>query len=599
LIVSALSAVAGFSIIAVWLATPSEALILTDIELPQWLPGHLKILLRVDQLGAIFSTLTTFFQLIIVRFSRVYLHREDGFHRFFVLIFLLSGGMQLLSLADNLESFFIGWEFIGLASFFLIGFYRHQERSANNALKVFSVYRIGDFGLILTIVIFHLLYGMHSDSRLSQISSHIALPAGYGPLVYLSLLGLIVASAAKSAQFPFTFWLPKAMEGPTPSSAIFYGALSVHAGVLLLLRLAPIWSSQPVMPFFIGSVGFLTIFFGIGSGRVQTSIKGQLAYASAVQVGFIFIEIALGWTTFAMFHIASHALYRSLQLIVSPSIITHIMALRANDRDTRRINGFKTLERWLPTRIRETLYVVAIQENYLEHLLNRLLIAPLQALRAQSRLMAWSVTGTSLLVATVGYLVGLPWVTVYGLLMCSVNLSVQALIEEDHASRAVNRIIFSQLFIGLSCVTIADWSIILETIKVLVAMLPFAVCIKWILRDKNQFNLRDYSGLFRLSPSTGWMMFLATAALIGIPPLPGFFFEDLMIANLLHVATPAALLAGSAMTISGIAGFRLCSRVTMGKPLYRLQTQNIQALGVNASQSIPQTFTTSNRAMQT
>jgi NADH-quinone oxidoreductase subunit L len=278
-VVSALCAMASVSVLLVWILQPSPGMCFRPWAIPGWIPGHLEFLMRMDITAVVFVSLTTFFQVIIIRFSRVYLHREEGYHRFFALIFLLTAGMQILSLADNLEIFFVGWEFIGLASFFLVAFYRHQERTASNALKIIGVYRIGDLGLVMAMVMFHLIHGMHPETRLSEVAQSMdqylgqSIPAD--PLIYGLFLGLIVAAAAKSAQFPFTFWLPKAMEGPTPSSAIFYGALSVHAGALLMMRLYPLWSVYHPVAWVVGAVGLSTVIFGIGSGRVQTSIKGH------------------------------------------------------------------------------------------------------------------------------------------------------------------------------------------------------------------------------------------------------------------------------------------------------------------------------------
>lgn len=560
--ISALVSVVG---VFAWMNQASGGLAFRALVLPHWIPGHLEILMRMDSLGALFSGLTSFFQLIIVRFSRVYLHREEGYNRFFSLIFLLTTGMQFISLADNLEVFFLGWESIGLASFFLVAFYRRQERSATNALKIFSVYRIGDLGLVLTMVILNMLPGLNPGTPLSEIRGSLLAGRTMDPLLFCLFLGLIAAACAKSAQFPFTFWLPKAMEGPTPSSAIFYGALSVHAGALLILRLQPLWSVYPIVSLVIGVVGFMTIIFGIGSGRVQTSIKGQLAYASAVQVGFIFIEIACGWTAFATFHIASHALYRSLQLIVSPSIITHLMTLKANDRDA---GGAKqhSMERWLPRRIRHSLYVLAIQENYLEHVIDRLILFPLRAYKSQLNSLGF-VMNVSLIVTALGsYILGPTDIAVYSLIGFALSLSFQAAVERDSPNKVINRVILTIMALATACYAVANGDERTELVSIVTAIFPFWLWLKWALRDEGLFNLRQFCGLFGLKPVSGWFLFIAMGAIIGLPPLPGFFFEDLLMSTLMGFGANAALMAGAALALAGIAGFRVCGLVTMGEP---------------------------------
>ena len=175
---------------------------------------------------------------------------------------------------------FAGWEIVGVSSFLLIAFYRHRPQPIRNALRAYSIYRFCDVGLLLGAWMSHLLF--HESQHFSQLANlfqHSAMPpAGYASLLILSWL-IVIAASGKSAQFPFCFWLPRAMEGPTPSSAIFYGALSIHLGVFLLLRTTPIWTYHYLPRTMVLVIGLLTVVIANLSEKTQSNIKGQVAYA--------------------------------------------------------------------------------------------------------------------------------------------------------------------------------------------------------------------------------------------------------------------------------------------------------------------------------
>ncbi|MCC6138584.1 MAG: NADH-quinone oxidoreductase subunit E, partial [Bdellovibrionaceae bacterium] len=179
---------------------------------------------------------------------------------------------------------------------------------------------------------------------------------------WITILGLMLVFAAigKSAQFPFLNWPARAMEGPTPSSAIFYGALSIHCGVFLLYRTYPIWGQSNIIVSVIIAIALVTILLASGIGRVQSNIKGQLAYASVTQISIMFIEVALGLHTLVLFHIISHCLLRCYQLLVSPSIIVeHIKTI---NKDDVRLSK-KSFETYLPLKLKNTLYSLMFQEG--------------------------------------------------------------------------------------------------------------------------------------------------------------------------------------------------------------------------------------------
>ena len=193
-------------------------------------------------------------------------------------------------------------------------------------MRVFSIYRIGDVGLILAMWLMHhfwhenITFSALVDHHLvsEHLSSHNIIGAAIGFLVLLS-------AYAKSAQIPFSSWLPRAMEGPTPSSAIFYGSLSVHLGVFLMLRMYPFLESQTSVRIVMVIMGLVTAFITTNIARVQSSVKSQIAYASIAQIGLIFVEIGFGWLNLALFHFCGNAFLRTYQLLVSPSVVSYLI----------------------------------------------------------------------------------------------------------------------------------------------------------------------------------------------------------------------------------------------------------------------------------
>src|SRR3990167_9121785 len=225
-----------------------------------------------DMLSAVYLGTAVIMTSLIFIFSKYYLHREPGFKRFYFTILLFFIGLALIILAGNFEVLLVGWEFIGISSVLLIAFYRDRFLPARNALKVFSVYRIADAFLLAAIwYMHHIFEGSVNFSEFSELATQHN--------DQLAIVGLLLLAAAliKSAQFPFSYWLPRAMEGPTSSSAIFYGALSVHMGLFLLLRTYPLWDDSVLLKIAIAVVGLVTAIVASSIARVQSSIKTQIA----------------------------------------------------------------------------------------------------------------------------------------------------------------------------------------------------------------------------------------------------------------------------------------------------------------------------------
>lgn len=347
---------------------------------------HFRLGLVVDGLSLPFALLSVMLCGVIAAFAHRYLHREPGYGRFFVLLSLFTLGILTIALAGSIEVAVAGWELLGLSSALLIAFFQDRAEPVQNALRALVVYRICDMGLLVAAVLVHhwcktgdfvALFGRDWPGGSSPL-------AGTGATIVLALI--VVAAMGKSAQVPFSGWLPRAMEGPTPSSAIFYGALSVHAGAYLLLRFEPmIRESTPARALLV-AVGLASSVHATVVGRVQTDIKASLAYASLTQVGLILTEIALGFPRFALMHIIGHACLRSMQFLRAPSLLhdRHGVENAAGGGVTSPVG---LLEGALPPPLRSVAYRAALERGYLDLALERCLVAPiLAALRLLDRL---------------------------------------------------------------------------------------------------------------------------------------------------------------------------------------------------------------------
>lgn len=289
-----------------------------DIHFGDWLRIHdffIPAVFLVDTVSVSISLFAAFLTALIARFSRTYLHKEAGFIRFFALLGLFATGTQLVAFAGALELFFAGWELLGISSAFFIGFFHERDEPVRSSIRAFATYRISDAGLLIaTVATFQLL----GTARFSAFGTAAALP----PLQSTAIALLFLLSAmGKSAQLPFSGWLPRAMEGPTPSSALFYGAVSIHAGLFLLLRVWPLMEVSMIARTIGVVVGLSTAIYASLVARVHTDAKGALAHATLAQVGLILAEICFGWTTLALIHLICHAFLRLGQYLKAPNTI--------------------------------------------------------------------------------------------------------------------------------------------------------------------------------------------------------------------------------------------------------------------------------------
>jgi len=288
----------------------------TDVRLPppldfggyQWVP-----VLLVDWTSIAYLGLVCVVYPAIVRFSTPAFHREPGAARYWFLVTLLAFALLATSLAGNLDVLFVGWELVGLCSVQLIAFFRSNPRSGENSLRALVYYRACDAALLGALVWLHGSFPTAEFLRFHEDSGQSSALA-VGALV-------LFASLAKSAQLPMSPWLHRAMEGPAASSAIFYGALSIHLGPLLLVRTAPLWMAFPTIRIACAVIGASTAVYASLVGRTRPDAKTSLAYASMAQLGVIYVELALGWHEFALLHVWAHAGLRTWQFLRSSSLI--------------------------------------------------------------------------------------------------------------------------------------------------------------------------------------------------------------------------------------------------------------------------------------
>jgi len=319
---------------------------------------HFDLALRADILGAIYLWLDLLLCGLIGAFSAQYLHQDEGYHRFYLLLLAFAVGLALIAVGDGLDLMFAGWELVGLSSALLIAYFIRRPAPVDNGLRAYAVYRITDIGLLLGIVVLH----QHTGSASLETLGELTLPAA------LLVGGLLIFGAmGKGAIVPFTPWLPRAMEGPTPSSAIFYGALSIHASPFLLLRVAPVLERSIALQGTVIVLGLLTAVHASMVGRVQTDIKCSLGYASVTQVGLMWVWIGLGLYPLAIVHMVGHAILRTWQLLRAPSLLHDRHQIVRNLGTELKPTG-QHLARMTPMSFRRWAYRFALERWYLDEL---------------------------------------------------------------------------------------------------------------------------------------------------------------------------------------------------------------------------------------
>ena len=299
------------------IAAPEHMLLIDDI---QWaVVGNLNIHIgvMVDALTAVMVVVVTFVSLMVQIYSQGYMKGDPGYLRYYACMSLFTACMLGLVLANNILFMFVFWEGVGLGSYLLIGFWFHKPSAANAAKKAFIVTRLGDFGFLAAILVLYANTGTFDTETLYKL---VAAGTLAGTTLTWVAIGIFSGAAGKSAQFPLHVWLPDAMEGPTPVSALIHAATMVAAGVFLVARFYPIFAHSSEAMAVVAIIGAFTAIFAASIGLVMNDIKRVLAYSTISQLGFMMLGLGVGSVAIGIFHLFTHAFFKALLFLGSGSV---------------------------------------------------------------------------------------------------------------------------------------------------------------------------------------------------------------------------------------------------------------------------------------
>jgi NADH-quinone oxidoreductase subunit L len=534
--------------------------------------AHFSIGLFFDGISFVYLFVASLLTLLVAVFSRFYMHREKGYKRFFSNLLFFFLGLNVILLSDNLETLFIGWEIIGVTSFFLIAFYRDRYLPVKNALKVISLYRVADAAMLLGIwMCHHYFHESISFDRLEMfvaehVSSHDYLWA-YIPFVFL------IAAMVKSAQFPFSSWLPRAMEGPSTSSAIFYGALSVHIGVFLLIRIYPIWENQMAFRVVLAMIGLGTSIITSMIARVQSTVKTQIAYSSIAQIGIMFVEVALGWHYLALFHFAANAFLRCYQLLVSPSVLSYMI----HDQFFNFTPPQHNISANLWGKLKLTFFALSVKEWNLDYSMFAYLWTPLKKIGKAFQLLDHRVI---LSVFGLVYFAGLYLVyhkdlvpnNIAGMLpeiysILGFILISLAFVERKSANNAWLLIVLNQLYTSLSIGLNEQFDytqvhIFLSGI-IISSMVGFW-CIYKLRNSSKIVDLNQFHGHAYEHPRLAFLFVICCLGLAGFPITPTFIGEDLLMGHIHENQIFLTIITSLNFILDGFVVYRIYARLFMG-----------------------------------
>lgn len=556
-----------------WIALGSPSLNVNEITL--YKSGSYTFFIDVfyDKITLVYLMFSSVLAYLIAVYSRYYLHRESGYKRFFNVKLLFITGVNIILLSGNFETLFIGWEILGVSSFLLIGYYRERYLPVRNALKVYSVYRVADIGLLLAMWLMHHLWHQNitflqlNDAQLVQ--THIA----NHPWVALAIsFAIVLAASAKSAQFPFSSWLPRAMEGPTPSSAIFYGSVAVHIGVYLLLRTYPFWSSIEFMKWNVVAMGLITTITASISSKVQTSVKAKIAYSSITQIGIVFIEVALGFHWIALIHMSGNAFLRAYQLLISPSIVTYLIREQFFNFVPKKIKSTTGRRRIIDN----SLYVIGLKEWKLDGIMYRYLWNPLKVVGNKVHAVsAKQIIFFSLAIGAVSIGLILNQKHIPSLVAFSITeffgivgllIVLRAFTERKSALSAWLLVILSHFWIALAVGFNEEFSI-QDTLFYLSGVIVsggFGFYFLFKLKNKEKFDLNDFYGH---CVEHKWMSFgflLSALAIAGFPITTTFLGEDLLFTHIQETQVFLAAFVSLNFVVVGITVMRMYTRIFLG-----------------------------------
>jgi NADH:ubiquinone oxidoreductase subunit 5 (subunit L)/multisubunit Na+/H+ antiporter MnhA subunit len=310
---------------------------------------------------------------VIVKYSESYLHKELGFHRFFFLLSIFLSMTPFVLFSDNIDVLFMGWELIGVTSVLLIGFYEHREAPTVNSWWAMGTYRFCDIGLLVATTLAH--YAVHT-TNLQLLNQPHALaeqhPEHAGWLVAVAV-SMVIASMGKAAQWPLTSWVTRAMEGPTPSSALYYGALSISLGPLLLLKMQGLILAFPLVRALVIAIGLVSAFYVFLIAKVRSDAKSILVLSSVFEISIMVVEVGLGLYHWVIFHFLAHATLRTFQFLRSMNAIHDFYTNPLFFRGAQLTTAPWPLN-WLPEGWRRQIYYRALEGFGLDNFISNGLV---------------------------------------------------------------------------------------------------------------------------------------------------------------------------------------------------------------------------------
>ena len=507
--------------------------------------GNIEIFIDLffDKITAVFAAVGFLITFLVAIFSRFYLHRDSGYKRFFSTLLLFFFAYSIVIFSGNFETLFIGWEFLGIGSFILIIFYGDRYLPVKNGLKTISIYRLSDVCLMLALWMSHHLW--HENITFIQlkdvflVASHIEEHNYYALFIVVMI---IIAASIKSAQFPFSSWLPRAMEGPTTSSAIFYGSLSAHIGVFLLLRTYAYWESILIAKIIIITVGSVSALVATLIASVQSTVKTQIAYSSISQIGIMFVELAMGWHTLVLFHFAGNAFLRTYQLLVSPSVLGYLVHEQFFSYKPKKYDSNISFI----NKISNSIYVLSLKEWNLDTFQFKFMWSPFKWIGRKLNFLSNKMVLYSLIVI---YSIGIYLFLNQDILPKKLDqflhilfafigmlLILKSFSKRTDAIVVWFMLIASQFYILLAISFLNDKYEYME-ILIYVSGLLIAACIGFFSLYKlkmieNKIDLNDFYGYNHDHPKYGFWFLISCLAFAGLPFTPTFIGVDLMFSHI-------------------------------------------------------------------
>lgn len=527
-----------------------------------------------DKITAVYLFVGSFLVFLVTFYSKVYLHREPGYKRFFNNILFFYLGYNITIFSGNLETLFVGWEILGISSFLLIAFYRDRYLPVKNALKVFSIYRIGDIGIILAMWICHHIW--HENIKFLDFENFTLVESQILSQPNMSLffsIMVLVAALAKSAQFPFSAWLPRAMEGPTPSSAIFYGSLTVHIGVFVLLKTMPFWQHQIIIKVLIGVIGLLTCVTGTTISHVQSSVKSQIAYSSIAQIGIIFIEVAFGFTNLALFHFAGNAFLRTYQLLVSPSVVSYLIREQIYNPNLRS----KKFIDYLPKKWKYTIYMYSLKEYNMDLIFDAIFNNPIKKAENRLKFISMKAIYINLIPIYIFFVIyyyfhlNQNYISTRFLPVAfsaiALVLTLKSLTERKRVENSWILIIMNHFWILLAMFYNTDLST-KEALwyigGVVIAAIGGFVCLRIMKKVEKNINLDRFRGHSYEHPTLAIAFFIFCLGLAGFPITTTFIGEDILFNHIKESQITLATFISISFILNGLAIIRLFALVFLG-----------------------------------